>query len=83
MAAMPAAFWAIASSSLVGTTKTLTWESAVEIMRGSLERTRLASLSKSMPYMSRLYSESWRTSVSFSPTPAVNVIASTRPSAIM
>ena len=41
--------WAMASSSLVGTTRIVTGESGVEIARGSLERTAFFSSSMTRP----------------------------------
>ena len=73
------AYCAMASSSLVGTTKTLTVESSAEIRRGPSFGPALRSGSILMPKFSSSAIESRRMPTWFSPTPAVNVMASRRP----
>ena len=69
---------AIISSSLVGMSRTLTLESVAEITRSS-PRTLLASSSIFTPMYSRPDAICIRSSASFSPTPAVKMMASTPP----
>ena len=71
---------AIMSSSSVGMSSTYTLESAEE-MTVSLPRTLLASASIFTPMNSRPEATAMRVAASFSPTPAVNTMASTPPMA--
>ena len=69
----------MASSSLVGTTSTVTFESGVEMTRGSSERVSLTSWSIVTPMKPRRSPSSRRRFASFSPIPAVKVRASRPP----
>ena len=69
----------MASSSLVGTTSTATRESAVDSMRGSFDLAALSSWLIFTPKDSSRPMTSARRSASFSPTPAVKVMASKPP----
>ena len=77
---MAAVSWAIMSSSSVGMSSTFTLESAAE-MTVSLPRTLLAAASIFTPMNSRPEAMFMRVLASFSPTPAVNTMASTPPMA--
>ena len=68
---------AIASSSLVGITQSLTFESAVEIMPSTPQAFSEAASSSLTPRNPRYFQTIGLNHAAFSPTPAVNVIAST------
>src|SRR5699024_1009298 len=76
-----AACCAIATSSCVGTTSTVTADSGVEITWIPSARVSLAASSSSMPNSVRSCSASRRTFPAFSPIPAVKAIVSRPPSA--
>ena len=77
---MAAVSWAIISSSSVGMRRTFTLESGAEITV-SLPRTLLAAASIFTPMNSSPEATAMRVLPSFSPTPAVNTMASTPPMA--